>query len=187
MRAASIKIVGLVVLAVGVLTVFLRWYPFFFALGWPSLGLARMGVPHSWMVTAIFLLGGMTALAFWVRRRSWVAWIVASVALPACYCALAFWFVARGAVPLPVTTPYDDTPAKRVAYLDAFESGYRDGSVGSMRSYCFYPEDETRGFYDGAYEGSVVWHRMLGRSMSDETKHFFSVSAARDGVKLDLK
>ena len=100
---------------------------------------------------------------------------------------LAFWFVARAAVPLPATTPYDPTPAKRLAYLQAFDSGYRNGSVGSIRSYCFSPEVETRGFYDGAYEGSVIWHRLLGRTMTDRTKQLFRVSAARDGVKLNTR
>lgn len=100
---------------------------------------------------------------------------------------LAFLFVARASVPLPETTLYDSKPAQRVAYLQAYGNGYRDGMVGCMRTYCFYPEVETRGFYDGAYQGMVVWFRMLGREMPERTKRLFEISAARDGVKLELK
>jgi hypothetical protein len=187
MKESTVKVIIAMVLPVGVFTAFVAWYPFVFSLGWPSLTVARMGVPHSWILSAILLLVGVASLGFWSRRRGWIPVVVASLVLPATYCALAFWFVARAAVPLPATTPYDLTPAKRLAYLQAFDSGFRNGSVGLMRSYCFSPEVETRGFYDGAYEGIVVWHRMLGRTISERNKRLFNVSAALDGVRLEPK
>src|SRR5881392_3763144 len=140
MKESTVKVIVAIILPVSFFTVFVAWYPFVFSLAWPSLAVARLGVPHSWIVSAILLLGGVASLGFWSHRRGWIPVVVASLLLPASYCALAFWFVARAAVPLPATTPYDPTPAKRLAYLQAFDSGYRDGSVGSMRSYCFSPE-----------------------------------------------
>ena len=160
----TVKVIAAIFLAVGVFTGFIGWYPLIFSLGWPSIVLARMGVPHTWIVSAIVLLGGVASLSFWSRRRAWIPLVVASLVLPASYCVLAFWFVARAAVPLPATTPYDATPIKRLAYLQAFDSGYRDGSVGLMRSYCFSPEAETRGFLRRCVSGqrclaSHAWPR----------------------------
>lgn len=187
MKAPATKVVAAVVLAIGVFAAFLGRYPFFFSLGWPSLALARIGVPHSWVVSAILLVGGVTWLGFWSRRRAWIRVVIASLVLSASYCVLAFLFVARAPVPVPVSTPYDSMPAQRVAYLQAFESGYREGTIGFLRSYCFAPEAETRGFYDGAYQGNVVWYRMFGRTMPGRAKRQFKSSAAIDGVSLELK
>jgi len=51
----------------------------------------------------------------------------------------------------------------------------------------FSPESETRGFYDGVYEGQVVWWRFLGRVMPERVKQQLEVSAGRDGVRMDFK
>ena len=187
MKASAVKAILAVVLAVGAFAAFIAWYPIVFSLGWPSLALARVGVPHSWVVSAILLVGGVTWLGFWSRRLAWSRVVIASLIFPAGYCVLAFFVVARSSVPLPAVTPYDSTPAQRVAYLQAFDSGYRDGTVGKMRSYCFSPEAETRGFYDGAYQGSIVWYRMFGRTMPDRAKRLSESSAAIDGVRLESK
>lgn len=185
MKAQSAKGIVAVTLAVGVFAAFLMRYPFVFSLGWPSLALARVGVSHSWVVSAVLLVGGVAWLGFWSRKRVWIQVIATSLILPASYCVLAFIFVARASVTLPAVTPYDSTPAQRAAYLQAYDSGYRDGSLGWMRSYCFYPESETQGFYDGAYQGSLVWYRMFGRTMPEREKRSFQNSAARDGARLE--
>jgi hypothetical protein len=188
MKASAVKVILAMVLAFGVFAAFVEWYyPFGFSLGWPSLALARIGVPHSWVLSAVLILGGVTWLGLWSRKRTWIRIVIASLVFPASYCVLAFLFLARASVPLPAVTPYDSTPAQRVAYLQAFDSGYRDGTVGCMRSYCFSPEAETRGFYDGAYQGCIVWYRMFGRTMPDQDKRHFESSAGIDGVRLELK
>ncbi len=185
MKAQSAKGIVAVTLAVGVFAAFLTRYPFVFSLGWPSLALARGGVSHSWIASAIPLVGGVIWLSFWSRKRAWIRVIATSLILPASYCVLAFLFVARVSVPLPAITPYDSTAAERAAYLQAYDSGYRDGSLGCMRSYCFYPESETQGFYDGAYQGRLVWCRMFGRTMPEREKQSLQKSAARDGARLE--
>jgi len=141
----------------------------------------------SWALSAIMLFGGITWLGFWSRRRAWSRVIIASLIFSASYCVLAFFFIARASVPLPETTSYDSIPAQRAAYLQSYDSGYREGMIGWTRSYCFLPEAETRGFYDGAYQGTVVWYRMFGRTMPERVKRLFEVSAARDGVRLESK
>jgi len=187
MKSSAVKVIAAVFLTVGVFAAFIGWYPFVFSLGWPSLALARVGLSHSWVISAVLILGGVTWLGFWSRRREWLRVVAASLLFPAAYCVFGFLFVARVSVPLPAVTPYDSTPAQRVAYLQAFDSGYRDGTVGMMRSYCFSPEAETRGFYDGAYQGSIVWYRMFGRTMPDRAKRLSESSAAIDGVRLESK
>ncbi len=76
---------------------------------------------------------------------------------------------------------------EKEAYLKAYESGYRYGTLGIMQTYCFSPEFESRGFYDGAYQGQVVWWRFLGRAMPERVKQRLEVSAGIDGVGMDLK
>ncbi|HEX5219120.1 MAG TPA: hypothetical protein VFZ59_06095 [Verrucomicrobiae bacterium] len=186
-KSSAVKVIAAPMLALGVLTAFIGWYPFAFSLAWPGLALARVGLPHSWILSAILLLGGVTWLAFWARKRTWLRVVIASLFFPACYCVIAFWFLARASVALPAVTPYDAMPAERVAYLQAFDSGYRDGTAGVIRSYCFSPEAETRGFYEGAYQGRIVWCRMFGRTMPDGEKRQFEASAGIDGVRLELK
>lgn len=182
------KVIAAVVLVLGVFAGFVSWYlPFMFSLAWPSLVLARVGVPHSWVFSAVLIIGGITWLGFWSRRRAWSRIIIASLFIPALYCLAAFLFVAHVPVPLPAMTPYDSTPAQRTAYLQAYDSGYRDGIVGRLRTYCFYPEAETKGFYDGVYQGNVVWYRMFGHSMPEHAKQMIDASAGRDGVKLESK
>jgi len=187
MKGPVVKVAVAVILAGGVFAAFIAWYPYVFSLVWPSLALARVGVPHSWVASAILLVGGVTWLGFWSRRRAWIRVIAASLIIPAGYSVLAYVFVTRASIPLPKTTPYDSTATERAVYLHAYDSGYRDGEVGSMRTYCFSPEAETKGFYDGGYQGSVVWYRMLGRTMPDRAKRLLESSAAIDGVRLESK
>jgi len=183
MKPKPAKVIVAIALAVAVFVAFLAWYSFPFSLVWPSLALARAGVSHSWVASALLLAGGVACLAIWSRRQAWLRVIIASVAFPVAYCVLAFYFVARVAIPLPAVTPYDSAPDQRAAYLETFKIGYREGTAGLIATYCFRPEIETRGYYDGARQGFIVWYRMLGRPMPDNVKRWFRSSAAIDGVR----
>lgn len=190
MKAPTVKVIVAIFLAVGVFAAYgayVTWFHFSSWLGWPSLGLARFGIPHSWIASAILFVGGFTWLGFWSRKRAWSWVVIVSLTIPASYSVAGYWFVARAPIPVPAATPYDSTPAQRAAYLQAYDSGYRYGTLGALQSYCFSPEAETRGWYDGTYQGVVVWHRMFGRTMPDHIKRWFRGSAAIDGVRLESK
>ena len=181
------KAVVAVAVGVGVGSAFLLWYPFPFSLAWPGLVFARLGVPHSWL----FAVGLMVALLVWFglrsRSRPWWQVVTVSLFVSLGYCAIAFFYVARLSVPLPAVTPYESAPEQRAAYLQSYDSGYRDGMAGVLCTYCFYPEAETRGFYEGAYHGSEVWYRLLGRQMPESHRRLTEISAARDGARVELK
>jgi hypothetical protein len=187
MRKPTIKAIVALVLAFGVFSAFIVWYPFAHSLIWPSLALARVGVPHSWVASAILFVGGFIWVGFWSRNHGWSRVIFASLVASASYCVIAFLFAARAPVPFPATTAYDSTPALRTAYLQAYDVGYRDGMLGVMRTYCFYPEVETRGFYDGAYQGTMISDRVFGRTMPVRTKHLFQTDSAIDGAMSESK
>jgi hypothetical protein len=81
---------------------------------------------------------------------------------------------------------YDSDPAQELAYRQSFDTGYRYGMIGVIRTYCFYPEPETRGFYEGSYSGLEVWNRLLGRQIPERDRRCIEISAARDGAKVTL-
>ncbi len=161
---------------------FVWWYEFLFSLIWPSLALSRLGLPYSWIPSTALIGGGFLYLGLWARSRSWTRIVVVSLVAAATYCLFAFLFAAHAPVPLPTVTRYDSAPSQKISYLQGFEWGYRDGTLGRMSTHCFAPEAETRGYYDGSYQGSIVWHRALGMTMSEHTKWLFERSAALDGV-----
>ena len=185
MKASTSKTVTATAITIALFTGFLTWYPFVFALAWPGLALARLGLPYSWIFTVAVILGGLVCLILLTRSLSWLHVISVSAVLPAVYCAFSFLFATRLPIPLPATTPYEAFPLQKAAYLNAYENGYRDGTLGIMRTYCFYPEFETKGFYDGAYKGNLVWWRFLGSAMPERVKQILEVSAGRDGVRMN--
>ena len=58
MNAPVVKVMVAVMLAPGVFAAFFAGHGFGSWLGWPRLALARVGVPHSWVASAILLVGG---------------------------------------------------------------------------------------------------------------------------------
>ena len=66
--------------------------------------------------------------------------------------------VARNAqVPLPATTPFDDTPPLRTEYLEAYRDGYRSGLTGMYMTFRKPPNGastaRTKGWQDGGDAG----------------------------------
>jgi hypothetical protein len=186
MKLRIAKAVVAVSVGIGAGAAFLLWYPFPFSLAWPGLALARVGVPHSWLFAVMLMIALLVWFGLRARSRAWWQVITFSVVGSLGYCAVAFFYVARLSVPLPTVTPYDSVPDQRTAYLQSYDSGYRYGMVGVLRTYCFYPEAETLGFYEGAYHGSEVWYRLLGRQMPESRRRLTEISAARDGARVDL-
>ncbi len=166
---------------------FLVWYPFPFSLAWPGLALARVGVSHSWLLVVALIVGLLVWLGLRSRSRAWWQVVTVSFLVSAGYCAISFLYATRLPVPLPTITPYDTVPAQRAAYLQSYEFGYRNGMIGINRTYCFYPEVETRGFYDGSYHGIAMCYRLLGRQLPEDIRHLTEISAGRDGVKVNLR
>ena len=62
-------------------------------------------------------------------------------------------------------------------YLEAYDGGYRDGMMGTLPTYCFRPEPETRGAEDGALAGMRLWFRMMGRRTPERS----NASTGRQG------
>jgi len=181
------KVVVAVTLGVGVGAAFLVRYPFPFSLAWPGLVLARFGVPHSWLFAVLLILAFLVWLGLRSRGRAWWQAVTVSLFVSLGYCAIAFLYVARLSVPLPAVTIYDYAAEQRVAYLDAYDSGYRDGMLGIHRTYCFYPEAETRGFEEGSRQGLLVWYRLLGRKTPEWLKRAIERSVATRGVRSEPK
>jgi hypothetical protein len=186
MRIAAFKIFTASAITIAFFTVFLTWYPFVFSLAWPGLTLARFGLPYSSIFAAAVALSGLVWLAVRIRCQSWLRIVNGSAVFSAAYCGVAFLFAARLPIPSPAIAPYEVLPLQNAAYLKAYEEGYRYGTLGIIRTYCFAPESETSGFYDGLYQGQVVWWRFLGRAMPKHVKQGLEVSAGRDGVVMDL-
>ena len=171
-------------LAMGSFAIFVSWLRFPpFLLAWPSVALASVGMTYSWIVSAVIFVGGIVWLCFWSRNRRWKQVVIAGISIPFSYCATAYYFPHFATIPLPATTPYDSTPEHRVAYLQAYAVGYLNTMIGNQRTQCFAPEDETRGYYDGQYQGAIIWYRMLGHTMTESEKQAIGNSAAIDGVR----
>jgi len=165
--------------------VFDLWYESPFPIIWPGLALSRLGLPYAWIPSTAIIVGGFLYLGLRARSHSSTRVVAVSLAASATYCLFAFLFAAHAPVPLPIVTRYDSIPPQRISYLQGFEWGYRVGTLGQISTHCFAPEAETQGFYDGSYQGSIVWHRALGMTMSERTKRLFGISAARDGIRLE--
>jgi len=133
------------------------------------------------------MVGLLVWTGWWSRKRPWWQVVTVGLLVPAVYCGLAFLYVSRWPVPMPSVTPYDAIPAQRAVYLRSYEIGYRESMVGFIHTYCFYPQVETRGFYDGSYRGELVWSRLLGLRLTADRKRLIEKTAARDGVSVDLK
>ena len=183
MKAPFFKTIVAIGLAVSIFTAFVDWLRLVFLLAWPSLALARIGIPYSFVISVIVLVGGIIWLGFWARSRPWKQVIIASAIIPFSYCVMTYYYPRCVSIPLPVTTPYDSTPEHRVTYLRAYGSGYLNAMIGNQRTHCFAPEDETRGYYDGQHQGVIIWYRMFGHTMTESEKQMIENSAAIDGVK----
>jgi len=143
MKIHIAKPVVAVGLGMGVWAAFLAWYPFPISLAWPGFVLARLGVPHSWSFAVLCVFGLLAGLGLWARRKAWSRVIMVTLLLSEAYAVVAFLYVARLPVPLPTVTPYDSSAIHRKEYLEAYDGGYRDGMMGTLRTYCFRPEPET--------------------------------------------
>jgi hypothetical protein len=187
MKIRILKAIVAAALGIGMGEAFFVLCPFHLALAWPGIVLARVGVMHSWLFAVVLMVGILGWLGLRSRSKAWWQVVVVSLLVSAGYCAIAFLYVTRVPVPLPTTTPYDTVPAQRNTYLQSYEAGYRDSMSGINRTYCFYPEVETRGFYEGSYHGSVVWYRFMGRQMPESRRRFSEIAAGRDGAKVDLR
>ena len=156
-----------------------------FLLFWPSILLSRSGLHPSWIVPAAAMTVACVWLG-WIVRRRWLAPVPIGLALGLAYCfsgAIAFRCLS---IPLPAVTPYDNDTAKRGTYMAAYGEGYRYGISGVFRTYCFAPEPETRGFYEGMMEGLKIPNRVLGKAdLSQRTKNVARAWAGSDGVDLD--
>jgi len=177
-----------VALAVGVSAAFLAWrYPFPFSLMWPGIALARLGVSHAWIFPAALMTSLLVWIGLWARRKAWWQAAGMSVLASAGYCALAWLYATRLPVPLPAVTPYDSEPERRRVFLESYDLGYRGGMLGHFPTFCFRPEVETRGFYEGSHDGGMVWHRLMGWKIPAHFKRRMERAAAIDGIKLELK
>jgi len=154
---------------------------------WPSVVIARLGLSHIWVITPIFVLVIFVALAFWLHRGRWWRAPVGGIGVALLYCSLAVVSIELLPVPLPAKTPYKAQTEQRATYLHSYADGYRTGLVGVFRSWCFMPDVETSGSYDGMMDGLVVWYRMLGQPMPDGLKRASRAWAGIDGVALPPK
>jgi hypothetical protein len=131
-------------------------------IAWPAIALARSGVSHSW----IFWLGiliAFTCALMWISRKSWMRLLIVNMLGIGIYCAIGWWYIMRMSVPLPPATPYDTNSCQRAIYLQKYDEGFRSGMSGRFRTYCFAPECESNGYYDGQIAGLEIWYRVLGR------------------------
>lgn len=172
----------LVILAVVV--TFPERYEYWTSLAWPALGLARLGIPHTWPVVVVLIPTLLVWGCLQCRDKPW--WRILAVSLLGflCYSAAAKAFLVHSPVPVPSKDPYGADPSKRAAFRSGYDEGFRMAMVGRYPSYCFRPEAETRGFYEGSLDGGVVWYRMLGRPMPRYLQRMIVDSAQIDGVDL---
>lgn len=172
----------LVILAVVV--TFPERFEYWTSLAWPSLGLARLGIPHTWPVVVVLVPTLLVWGCLQCRDKPWWRILATSLLGFLGYCAAARAFLVHSPVSVPSTNPYGTDPAKSAVYRSGYDEGFRMAMVGRFPSWCFRPEAETRGFYEGSLDGGVVWYRMLGRPVPRYLQRMIVDSAQIDGVDL---
>ena len=178
---------ALVVTLVGVILSFWWMDRYVTVLAWPAIALAQLGIKHSWLIIPSLFAGWL----YWVGRQAfqqgWLRSSFMAVLLVTGYCLLARWFLTGTPSPQPLSNRFADDGSKQLAYRQSYDAGFRDGMIGIMSTYCFRPEVETVGSYEGAKHGYLVWCRVWGRTISERETRLFRSSAGIDGVELPLE
>ena len=156
-------------------------------LAWPAIALAQLGIKHSWLIIPSLFAGWL----YWVGRRAyhqgWLRFSCTTILSVAGYCVLARWFLTGTPTPAPSNNRFPENVEQILDYQESYEVGYRDGLVGIISTYCFRPEAETLGSYEGAKHGYLVWCRVWGKTISERESRLFRSSAGIDGVDLPLE
>lgn len=92
MKAPIFKVIAAIGLTVGIFATFVDWLRLFFLLAWPSVALARIGIPYSLVGSVIILGGGIIWLGFWAHTKPWKQVIIASLVIPLSYCVMAYYY-----------------------------------------------------------------------------------------------
>ena len=177
---------ALVVTLVGVVLSFWWMDRYVTVLAWPAIALAQLGIKYSWLIIPSLFAGWLYWVGRQTFRQGWLRSSYMTVLVVAGYCLLARWFLTGTPSPPPLSDRFANDDSKQLVYRQAYDAGFRDGMVGMLRSYCFMPEAETLGSYEGAYTGMQVWTRMWGKSLSDSEERLMRGWAGIDGVDLKV-
>lgn len=177
---------ALVVTLVGVVLSFWWMDRYVTVLAWPAIGLAQAGINYAWLIIPSLFAGWLYWIGRQTFRQGWLRFSFMTVLLVASYCLLARWFLTGTPSPQPLSDRFAGDGSMQLAYRQAYDAGFRDGMVGMLRSYCFMPEAETLGSYEGAYAGMQVWSRMWGKSLSNHEERLMRGWAGIDGVDLKV-
>ena len=149
-------------------------------LAWPSIWLAQFGFCHTGILLPFTLwIPGLAVIwlcltprlrwSFWIRAFGFnVLWMTVFLALG--WCALD-----HCPNPVPHTTPYDGDQHARAVYLARYERGFQVGKMGWDRTYCFAPDVDTTGHYDGIRAGYLCFTRVLGTERKPDVLAYFCV------------
>jgi len=141
---------------------------------WPSILLAQFGLSHTWGVSAVILPADFAVLTYVTvtNRSRWPMWkrgLLTCLIPAACLLGTGWMAIDAFPNPLPDTTPYDGEPAAREVYLERWDKGFLVGKMGWGRTYCFAPDIDTKGHYDGMAVGRSCWERTIGEEMAPDT------------------
>ncbi len=178
---------ALVVTLVGVVLSFWWMDRYVTVLAWPAIALAQLGIKYSWLIIPSLFAGWLYWVGRQTLRQGWLRSSCMTVLFVAGYCVLARWFLTGTPTPTPSNSRFSENGEQILAYQESYDIGYRDGMVGIMSTYCFRPEAETLGSYEGAKHGYLVWCRVWGRTIADRESRHFRSSAGIDGVDLPLE
>ena len=154
-------------------------------LAWPAVWLARFGMSHTWPVALVILLAMPAASVFVFRkRRPFIAATITAL-LTLAFCGAGTWRAGRATNTRPPANPYPAASPEAAKYLEGYGLGFGNAVTGSMATYCFRPEEETRGYYQGQDDGMRIWNRAFGLR-EDGARGLIRRSAAVDGVRTEL-
>lgn len=145
----------------------------YFYVVWPSLLLAQWGVTHTWVLSAVLLplyvAGCLYATT--TRLHGGSAWrhgtavhLLAAVA----WFALGWVALDLCPTPRPSHNPFDGQPSQAAVYAERYAKGYTVGRLGWCRTYCFAPEVDTRGHYEGMAAGTRTHARLMGTEQAPD-------------------
>jgi hypothetical protein len=136
-------------------------------------------------VALVMLFAAPVASVVVFRKRGLFIAAAITALLTLTFCGAGTVLASRATNMRPPANPYPATSQEAAKYSEGYGLGFGNAVTGSLATYCFRPEDETRGYYQGQDDGMKIWNRAFGLR-EDRAHGLIRRSAAVDGVRTEL-